>query len=137
MNDTPEKILDAFGFGILQNMVNVMTSLEKRGVAEEDVKEVVIAYVAKKRAELEKKQQIVQDEQNKKQVTYENKAPKCPKCGAPLMLRPIKAPKGIQNKKGYKSVWYCINEETDCVYEKYSLHDLRYELKGAGITIGG
>ncbi len=126
MTDEQRKILDAFGFGLLQDAVNMLTSLEKRGVPEGDVREVIMEYVQDKKNE---HQEVASDQQKdlaEQQKDYASKAPQCPSCHAPLMIRPINAEKGIKNTKGYKSEWYCIAE--DCVYERYSTDDITTEL---------
>ncbi|KKL58769.1 hypothetical protein LCGC14_2222030, partial [marine sediment metagenome] len=44
---------------------------------------------------------------------------RCPDCGAALKIAPIKEPKGRGNVHGYKSRWFCDND--DCAYEKLNL----------------
>ncbi len=135
MNLTNEqrKILNNFGLGILQDMVNVMTSLENKGIQEQDVREAVIFYVQEEKNKVKEQSAQTLKQQEKSKQDYKSKAPQCPKCHAPLMIREIKAPKGVKNLNNYKSEWYCINDEIDCIYEKYSVKTVQEELKEKGI----
>lgn len=128
-----KRVLDSFGLGILQDMLNVMNSLELRGISERDVKDVVTQHVANTRVAIleavaEEKETLAQGKK-----VYDAQAPQCPACNAPLYIRAIATPKGIQNKEGYKSVWYCLHD--DCVYERYSLGGVQAELEEAGVSV--
>lgn len=42
----------------------------------------------------------------------------CPECGKVIALHAINTEQGPRNVHGYRSVWFCLNEE--CLYEKYN-----------------
>ncbi len=45
-------------------------------------------------------------------------APTCPACGSLFNLKPIRIKQGNANKFGYKSQWYCVDD--NCAYEEFS-----------------
>ena len=45
-------------------------------------------------------------------------APTCPACGSLFNLKPIRIKQGAANKFGYKSQWYCVDD--NCAYEEFS-----------------
>ncbi len=45
-------------------------------------------------------------------------APTCPACGSLFNLKPIRIKQGAANKFGFKSLWYCVDDE--CAYEEFS-----------------
>lgn len=55
------------------------------------------------------------------------KRPRCPECGAELFIRPIFAPQGPTNIKGYQSSWFC--QEGDCIHERFSTKSIRWQIK--------
>ena len=45
-------------------------------------------------------------------------APTCPVCGSLFNLKPIRIKQGNANKFGFKSLWYCVDD--NCAYEEFS-----------------
>ncbi len=45
-------------------------------------------------------------------------APTCPVCGSLFNLKPIRIKQGAANKFGFKSLWYCVDD--NCAYEEFS-----------------
>lgn len=44
--------------------------------------------------------------------------PRCPRCGSPLLVRPIMQPQGKANVHGWRASLFCDNKA--CTYEKYT-----------------
>lgn len=49
--------------------------------------------------------------------------PICPNCGEDLFLTQITEPEGPKNKLGWKTLWFC--EEDNCIFENYSRKTVR------------
>lgn len=63
---------------------------------------------------------------------WNEKAKKCPECGAAMMLYEVPFPKGPRNLYGYKTLWQCRNQR--CLFEEYSEWDLETALKAYGLS---
>lgn len=122
-------ILKGLNFGFMQDMINISNTLEKKGLPKAEFLDFVNDYLTERQAETVAENENIRTKQIKQRKDYATNAPKCPTCGDPLMIKLIKEPRGNKNVNGYKSLWYCINDESGCIYEQYSTNNLSTELK--------
>lgn len=110
--------MQAFTFGLMQDMVGFFAILEKKKIPIE------VALGAIKFGQNMKDSQWHDDVENRKK--WKTKAKRCPDCGQILALAPVNAPEGPSNLKGYKSIWHCTrgweheDPEKWCGYHSYS-----------------
>lgn len=102
-----EEELTGFGLGLIQDTLNLLRTIEEKGITLEDLK----LYVEEKRKEALKEMKVPI-------VIPAQFLRHCPSCGAPMLLLPVKEKKGPANKHGYRSLWQCIGES--CTYEEYN-----------------
>ena len=110
-------LIDKFGFGLIQDSVNVIKYMKKRGVvtgAEEVLVSMVDDYIAEGRGVGrccgEGKSSPVRYRCNSKS------------CDGTLVIRAIDG----ENKHNYKSHWF---RAKNCGYEKYSKNEVELEMK--------
>lgn len=112
-----------FGFKKLQDALTLIDYMQKAGVTIQELLEY------KKNAIQYQREQVARKTILNKE--WEQKAPKCPECRMPLLLRRIGFPPGRGNSNGYKSEWYC--NYGDCSYEKFSTATVEEELNKYGL----
>ena len=114
------KELAVFGFSNLQNLVVLFDILESREITIEQVRKFVDSEIAL----------IKVQEENREKLRNEwiKIAKRCPNCGGPLYLKEIAIPKGRKNVYGYRSLWFCSND--NCIYEKYNMEEVKNIVKG-------
>jgi len=123
MREKIETKLSVFGFGGLQNLVTLFNILERENISINDVRQ-FIAFALKRREENEIGFQKMIAKRDKEMRKL---AGNCPKCKTPLRIRTIHSPKGKANVYGYRSHYFCGNEE--CDYEKYSKEPVKILVK--------
>jgi hypothetical protein len=107
-----------FGFGKLQDIIQIKKYLEHEGYSIDDV-EGFVDWKMKKEEE-----KIAEEIEYRKTVITPivkeatEKYPMCPECEDKLFPVSIKQEEGVGNIHGYKTVWQCSGEE--CFYEKYN-----------------
>ena len=118
-----EHVSFPFSFAKLQEFLTILDYTERKGIAPDQIR----AYVrARNRVVAE-----VFKDTAKREREWKQRAPKCPECGASLLLRRIGFPPGRGNSNGYKSEWYCSHG--DCIYEKFSTATVEEELDKYGL----
>jgi len=120
MPKTIEQLMAAFQLRDLQNLVTAYDWLKQNGRTIEDLRH----YLAGKPREMARPAQGAA-------ALWNKKAPRCPRCGAPLLLREINLKPGRGNENGYRSEWHCTNG--DCIYEKYDRLTVSEQLNRHGL----
>lgn len=123
--------MQAFTFGFMQDIVSFFHVLED--------KKIPIEYAL---GSIKLRQEVTDmkwSNDNRDRQLWNDKAKRCPKCGAVLMFMPIDEPEGPKNRKGYKGRWYCVSgwAEDDptkiCGYEAFTTKHINYYFKKYGI----
>ena len=122
-----ERVIDVFGLGRVQDFLTFSDYLKRKGISLQAVRNFVTecgpGYTQQRR-----------HESMRQRLEWEQKAPRCPECGAVLLLREIALPTGRGNENGYRSEWFCTAGE--CLYEEFSSITVQEQLKQYGLTGG-
>ncbi len=116
--------LQVFSFSRLQELVTLSIVLKREGISIKKVKEFIKASLGRQQFQEEEFRALVQ----LREKMWLKNARKCPDCGTPMMLAPIKQPKGKGNTYGYSCIWFCTEE--DCIFEEYTHEDFRKTYEG-------
>jgi len=118
-----ERVFDIYSFSLLEEVTTILKLLGRYNISTgEFIQEV-------ERKKLEKAENIRKNEEEKQARLSKLKRllPSCPLCDNTLILRPIFVPQGKRNIYGYRSHFYCSNE--NCLYEKYSRISADYQMR--------
>ena len=120
-NEELERLFSVFKRGTLEDFFTLSGYLREKGSSPEELGR----YLSWKRGQIqeaakvsERRQTLEREKAEKFFAEWQEKVKKCPLCGAPLILSKITTLKGKSNKKGWRSLWSCPNE--DCLFEEYS-----------------
>ena len=118
-----EKILQVFSYNQLKTFQVLSHVTSEAGFSQDDV----LAYIVQ--VETKQIEAIQAQEEGRKNAhaVWDKIAPRCPLCDSALLLRAITIRQGKANINGYKSHFYCSND--DCLYEQYSRVSAEYQYK--------
>jgi len=120
-NEEIERLLSVFRRGTLEDFFTLSTFLEREDISKRQLKD-YLKYKGEQDRNIKRKLVVENEEKLKevkeKQAHWEKNSRKCPECGSALSLSRVSTPKGVANKKGWRSLWSCSKE--DCIFEEYS-----------------
>jgi len=120
-NEELDRLLSAFKRGALEDFFTLSTFLKGIGISKKRLKD-YLEWRGEQDRNIKRKvtadSEKVLKENEEMREHWKKNSRKCPKCGLPLSLSRISTPKGTANKKGWRSLWFC--REEDCAFEEYS-----------------
>lgn len=122
-----ERVIDVFGLGRVQDFLTFSGYLKRQGISLNTLRHFV-AECGPEYAQRRRRESMSSRRE------WAQKAPRCPECGAALLLREIALPTGRGNENGYRSEWFCAAGE--CLYEEFSPVTVQEQLKQYGLTGG-
>jgi len=117
------EILTQFPFGLLVDVVNILQLLPYKKITTEEF----IHAINNQKADNIAGQLRQEQKQAQRRDCLQRIMPSCPLCSNMLILKPIRTRQGKANINGYKSHFYCSND--DCLYERYSRVSAEYQYK--------